>query len=99
MNTGFMYWFPGFYQHIVHSVYGPDFYSRYNAISDLLPDKTSVVDVCCGDCYLYNFLKGKHIDYLGLDLNLKFIKYAKKNGIHAELLTLIMRKFPRRIIL
>jgi trans-aconitate methyltransferase len=49
-----------------------------------LPENVTVVDVCCGDCSLSSFLRKKNIDYLGIDLNHKFIKDAIKRGIKAK---------------
>jgi ubiquinone/menaquinone biosynthesis C-methylase UbiE len=58
-------------------------------IADLIPCEAKVVDVCCGDCYIYlNFLKKKNVKYLGLDINQAFVNAAKRKGISVELFDL-----------
>ena len=94
MKTGFMYWYPMLYGSIVRCVYGRNFYSRYKVISEILPERASVVDVCCGDCHLSAFVK-KNIDYLGLDINPKFVEYALKRGINARLFNIKEGIVPR----
>lgn len=95
MKTGFLYWHPLLYQSFMRILYGGDFHSRYEIISDLLPDHVSVVDICCGDCYISNFLKKKNIDYLGLDLNPKFVQHALKRGIKTRLFDVKNSTIPR----
>lgn len=95
MKTGFMYWYPALYGSIVRCVYGKNFYSRYKVISDILPEHASVVDVCCGDCYISTFAKKKNIDYLGLDINPEFVKYALKRGINARVFNIKEDIVPR----
>lgn len=95
MKNGLIYWHPVIYRNAVQFfLYGKDFYSRYETISKLLPDSVSVADICCGDCFIYEFLKKKNIDYLGLDLNPKFVKHALKKGIKAELFNIYNSNVP-----
>lgn len=94
MRTGFMYWNPAFYRYIMHIIYGKYFYSRYKTVSDLLPNNVDVVDICCGDCYITKFLVEKKINYLGLDLNPKFINYNSGRGIMSKLFNLKTDTIP-----
>ena len=95
MKTGFTYWHPVIYRSIMHILYGSGFYSRYEAILDLLPEGADVIDVCCGDCYIDRFLAKKNINYLGLDLNSRFIEHALKKGIKARLFNIENSTVPR----
>lgn len=64
-------------------LYGKNFRSRYETVAAMIPEGASVIDVCCGDCYIYGFLKKKHVDYLGLDVQPGFVNHAVKKGIRA----------------
>lgn len=95
MKTGFVYWHPMIYQFGMRLLYGKNFLSRYETISDLLPENVSVVDLCCGDCYMEKILRKKRIDYLGVDLNPAFIKHALKRGIKAQLIDIEQGEIPK----
>ena len=71
------------------------FNQRYQAIDELIPNGSSVVDVCCGDSYLFNYLNKKNIDYLGLDFNSIFINNSIKRGINARLFNIYEDSIPR----
>ena len=71
------------YNVAVRAIYGKGFYDRYEQIAALIPKHSSVVEVCCGDCYLYkNYLSHKNIEYTGLDFNPVFISKARAMGIN-----------------
>ncbi|HPA46305.1 MAG TPA: methionine biosynthesis protein MetW [bacterium] len=79
------YWHPVLYQLAMRIVYGRWFEERFRAVADAIPDGTSVVDVCCGDGYLYRrFLSTRNIDYLGLDINAMFIRWLTRRGVNAR---------------
>ncbi|WP_156370525.1 methionine biosynthesis protein MetW [Nocardia arizonensis] len=62
------------YELLMRGLYGRHYRARYRAIADLIPDGASVVDVCCGPATLYTgHLRGRGVDYTGLDLNAGFI--------------------------
>ncbi len=66
-------------------VYGGWFEERFRAVADAIPDGVSLTDVCCGDGYLYRrFLSTRHIDYLGLDINAKFVHWLARRGVNAQ---------------
>lgn len=95
MKTGFIYWHPMIYHNIMHILYGDGFYSRYEAILDMLPEGANVIDVCCGDCYIAKFLARKNINYIGMDLNPRFIEHALRRGIKARLFNIKDSIVPR----
>ncbi len=77
-----VYWNAFSYNIIMRLLYPGGFKDRYAKLAALIPDDVSVVEICCGDCYLYrNYLSEKKIKYTGLDINPSFIAKAKKNGI------------------
>ena len=81
--TSLMYRNTFFYTIAMRLIYGKGFYDRYEKITALIPKYSSVVEVCCGDCYLYkHYLLHKNIAYTGLDINPLFIDSARGAGIH-----------------
>lgn len=73
------------YQAVMRVLYGRHFRARYEAIAREIPDGSSVVDVCAGDCYLYrNYLKRKSVSYIALDVSRPFVDAAQRRGIDAR---------------
>ena len=73
------------YQSVMRVLYGRHFKARYEAIAREIPEGTSVVDVCAGDCYLYrNYLKRKNVSYIALDVSKPFVDAAQRRGIDAR---------------
>jgi hypothetical protein len=84
------------YHLLMRVLYGLNFKDRYRAIAEIVPNEASVVEVCCGDCYLYRkYLKFKNIDYLGLDINPIFIHFATQKHINAMLFDLNKGVLPK----
>ena len=76
-------------------LYGRFFKSRYQAISDIIPHGADVVDVCSGDCHLYQkFLREKEVNYLGLDYSPHFVKHVQKSGVNATVFDVWEGKVP-----
>ena len=66
-------------------LYGRHFEARYAAIAAEVSDGASVVDVCCGDCYLYlAYLRHKSVRYLGLDLSPQLVQWARRRQVEAR---------------
>jgi len=62
-------------------LYGRHYASRYRAIAELIPPGSNVLDLCCGPALLYRrYLRGKSVQYTGLDLNAKFIQQLINRG-------------------
>jgi len=62
-------------------LYGRHYASRYRAIADLIPNGSSVLDLCCGPALLYHrFLRAKSVQYTGLDINRAFINQLIRRG-------------------
>src|SRR5581483_10793562 len=55
-------------------LYGRYYTARYQAIADLVPAHSSVLDLCCGPGVLYErFLRRKGVHYTGLDVSQSFV--------------------------
>src|SRR4051812_13722935 len=63
------------------ALYGRHYGARSRAIADLIPERSSVVDLCCGPGVLYErYLKAKAVRYTGLDLNERFVARVDRLG-------------------
>jgi trans-aconitate methyltransferase len=63
------------------TLYGRHHAARYRVIADLIPERSTVVDLCCGPATLYHrFLRHKSVRYTGLDLSPFFINALNKHG-------------------
>ncbi|MBX6312942.1 MAG: class I SAM-dependent methyltransferase [Isosphaeraceae bacterium] len=65
----------------MRALYGRHYPARYRAIATLIPDGSSVLDLCCGPGVLYSgYLRRKGVDYQGLDINPRFIARVQRLG-------------------
>lgn len=78
------YWHPFIYSLMVRFFFKEYYSKRYEVLRGLIENNSTVVDVCCGDCKIVEFLKDKNIDYTGLDFNDYFVKTANAKGINAR---------------
>lgn len=66
-------------------LYGRYFEARYAAIAEEVPQGSTIVDVCAGDCYLYlGHLRHKGVAYLGLDISPQLVRWARSHGAPAK---------------
>ncbi|MBV8812791.1 MAG: hypothetical protein JO033_29315 [Acidobacteriaceae bacterium] len=62
------------YNAAMRALYGRYYCCRYRVIADLVEDRSTVVDLCCGPPVLYDrFLRQKRVDYTGIDINERFV--------------------------
>lgn len=74
------------YELIMLALYGRHYQARYKAITSLIPNNASVIELCCGPGILYDrFLRLKAVDYLGLDINHRFVRSLAQRGIRSEI--------------
>lgn len=86
MATSLIYRSASMYELAMLLLYGRHYASRYRAISELIPDGSSVLDLCCGPALLYlRYLRAKAVQYTGLDINTKFIEQLIRRGVSAQL--------------
>jgi SAM-dependent methyltransferase len=65
----------------MRSLYRQDYGTRYRLIADLIPNNSTVLDLCCGPGTLYkNYLRQKSVEYFGIDLNSRFVTQVKDLG-------------------
>lgn len=80
-----IYWNSTLYHLAIRQSAGRYFAQRYLALAELIPQNASVTEVCLGDAYLYsNYLAGKEVNYLGLDINNAFVRSAIRKDIPAR---------------
>lgn len=72
-----LYWSGSVYHAGIWLMHGTSLDRRYRYIAGQVGD--SVVDVGCGTGVLANYIPGEK-KYLGIDLNERFLKYARKKG-------------------
>ena len=80
---GLIYLNPFLYNLAVRVSYGGDFRTQYELVAGNIENGWSVLDLCCGDCYLKKFLN-ETIKYEARDFNRTFIRHAKAKGINAS---------------
>jgi hypothetical protein len=84
----------------MRTLYGRHFRARYVAIAGEIPERSRVVDVCAGDCYLYvEFLRQKSVEYLGLDLSANLVKWAQRHAVNARVFNLWDDDVPKAEII
>jgi SAM-dependent methyltransferase len=81
MSKSFIYKNSFVYELAMVLLYGRHYPSRYRAIAELIPDGSSVLDLCCGPAFLYHrYLRSKNVQYTGLDINANFIARLVRRG-------------------
>ena len=91
-----LYSSPALYQFLMRLLYRKNFNIRYQVIADEIPERSSVVDVCAGDAYLYfNFLRKKSIRYTALDNSPFFLSWAQKKGIDYRKVNVFNDEIPK----
>jgi SAM-dependent methyltransferase len=81
MATSLIYRNSSLYELAMVLLYGRHYGERYRAVADLIPEGSSVVDLCCGPAVLYRrYLRSKSVVYTGLDINSRFIAGLVRGG-------------------
>jgi len=81
MATSLIYRNSSLYELAMVLLYGRHYGERYRAVADLIPEGSSVVDLCCGPAILYHrYLRSKSVQYTGLDINSGFIDRLVRGG-------------------
>lgn len=59
----------------MRALYWGGYKDRSEALANLIPKGSSVVDLCCGPATLYfKYLRLKDVSYIGLDINRRFVE-------------------------
>ena len=81
MSKSFIYKSSFVYELAMLLLYGRHYASRYRAIAELIPEGSSVLDLCCGPALLYHrYLRPRNVKYTGLDINANFITRLIRRG-------------------
>ena len=81
MTSSLIYKSESLYELAMLLLYGRHYPGRYRAIAELIPSNSNVVDLCCGPALLYHrYLRANSIQYIGLDINSKFIERLIRRG-------------------
>jgi SAM-dependent methyltransferase len=63
------------------ALYRRAYFERSRIVANLIPERSSVVDLCCGPATLYyRYLRRKKIQYTGLDINSRFVDRLSSSG-------------------
>ena len=90
-----VYMHPALYRFAMRLLYGKHYEDRYKTLAALIPENSTVIEVCMGDAYLYeHYLKQKNIKYQGLDINKTFIEHATGKNISCKLFDLSKEEIP-----
>ena len=85
MPTSFIYKSVPVYELAMLLLYGRHYSARYRAIAELIPQGSSVLDLCCGPALLYHrHLRAKSVQYTGLDINARFIERLTTRGCSGQ---------------
>ena len=75
MNPSVFYQSAWLYETLMRVLYGTGYKERSEALAALIPEGSSVVDLCCGPATLYfSHLRFKQVSYTGLDINRRFVE-------------------------
>jgi SAM-dependent methyltransferase len=81
MGTSLVYQSAAIYELVMLGLYGRHYPARYRALAEMIPANASVLDVCCGPGILFErHLRRKGVDYLGLDINPRFVERVRRRG-------------------
>ena len=95
-KVSIIYSHPLIYRFLMRLIYRKNFDARYEAIAKYVPECASIIDVGCGDCYLYHrYLKSKNVNYLGLDINPLFVSNITKKGFKTMLFDITNEPLPK----
>ena len=84
-STSFIYRSSSLYELAMLALYGRHYGSRYRAIAELVPNGSSVLDLCCGPALLYHrYLRHKSVRYTGVDVNAEFIDRLTRRGVSGQ---------------
>ena len=90
MVKSIIYWHPWIYRIAMMLYYGKEYSKRYLVIVKEVGNM-EVLDVCCGDCKLSNYVK----KYKGIDFNEEFVKSARKKGLDVAKIDIAKGNIPK----
>ena len=86
-----IYWHPATYRFLMRVLERGKSDERYRTIAAEIGD-LSVLDLSCGDCRLLRFMP--HRQYRGMDINRRFVRAARRNGVDVWAGDPLLQDFP-----
>jgi SAM-dependent methyltransferase len=69
----------------MQALYGRHYEARMRAVARQVPERSSVLELCCGPGTLYTrHLRERVAGYVGLDVNTRFVKALSRAGVDAR---------------
>lgn len=92
-----IYWSIGLYKTALKMTLGSQFDRIFSDVAALIPDHSSVLDLCCGTALLKRNHLDKRIDisYAGIDINENFVRPLRRDGLHVVEADVRTTVFPR----
>ena len=90
-EIGSAYWHPVTYRLLQRILYGKYYRRHYEALRREIGD-LSLLELCCGDCQIIDYLKGNV--YQGLDINPRFVNHARRRGLNVSLQDIMVSDIP-----
>jgi SAM-dependent methyltransferase len=77
------------YELLMRALYGRHYAARMSAVAEQVPAGASVLELCCGPGTLYmRHLRARAGDYIGVDVNERFVAALRRRGVDARRLDL-----------
>jgi SAM-dependent methyltransferase len=89
VSTSLVYRSAAGYELLMRALYGRHYAARMEAVAQRVPPGASVLELCCGPGTLYlRYLRDRAGEYVGLDLNERFVAALRDRGVDARQLDL-----------
>ena len=89
MSASLVYRSAAGYELLMRVLYGRHYAARMRAVADEVPAGASVLECCCGPGTLYQrHLRGRVGEYVGVDVNPRFVARLRRRGVDARRLDL-----------
>ena len=89
MSTSLVYRSAHGYELLMRALYGRHYAARMSAVAEQVPAGASVLELCCGPGTLYmRHLRARAGDYIGVDVNERFVAALRRRGVDARRLDL-----------
>jgi trans-aconitate methyltransferase len=76
---------PLLYDALMLALYRRAFGRRLACVAALVPEGSSVLEVCCGPARLYGYLARRAVTYAGLDASPEFVRAAQRRHLDVRL--------------
>lgn len=94
-QTSLLYRVPWLYHQAMRLLYRQGKRQRLAVTAQYVPAGTTVLDVCSGDCALYShWLRGRLVDYLGVDINPRLLYAGARQGARVRLMDVHQEDLP-----